>query len=333
MDRLEGSDQARLLAFAAGSDAPSALGRAAAREYVLAGLSGLIGGDCVFLRVCAAHENDEATATVAEIQASQHAQAELWGLLVGRGSHPMVNHWLRTEDHRAIRMSDIVNRGALHGSEIWNQFWRPFGIEQTLGTRIRTTTQSHVDLGFYRTGSDYKTRDVAVLDQARALVGPILQRGEVAALVAASVKNLGITAREAEILAWVSLGRTNGEIASGLFLSRGTVKKHLDRIYQKLSIRTRTQAAGLALAAGRSRSAEVPAPLLGEVVRVALGLTPREADVLALVATGRTNAEVATTLGSAPGTVKRHLENLYRKLEVGTRTEAASMALEAIGAH
>lgn len=52
-------------------------------------------------------------------------------------------------------------------------------------------------------------------------------------------------------------------------------------------------------------------------------LTPREWDVLALVATGRTNAKVGATLGITERTVRKHLTNAYAKLEVNSRTAAA----------
>jgi DNA-binding CsgD family transcriptional regulator len=55
------------------------------------------------------------------------------------------------------------------------------------------------------------------------------------------------------------------------------------------------------------------------------GLTPREGEVLALVAEGRTNAEVARVLWISPGTVRKHLENAYEKLGVHTRTGAVSV--------
>jgi DNA-binding CsgD family transcriptional regulator len=54
------------------------------------------------------------------------------------------------------------------------------------------------------------------------------------------------------------------------------------------------------------------------------GLTPRERDVIACVAGGRTNAEVGQLLGISPETVRKHLENAYETLGVHTRTGAVA---------
>ena len=54
------------------------------------------------------------------------------------------------------------------------------------------------------------------------------------------------------------------------------------------------------------------------------GLTIREAQVVALVATGRSNAEIARLLFLAPATVAKHLEHAYRKLRVTGRSEVAA---------
>jgi DNA-binding NarL/FixJ family response regulator len=51
-------------------------------------------------------------------------------------------------------------------------------------------------------------------------------------------------------------------------------------------------------------------------------LTRREIDVLTFLAAGKTNAEIAELLSIAPGTVKKHLDHIYEKLCVHTRTEA-----------
>jgi predicted ATPase/DNA-binding CsgD family transcriptional regulator len=58
------------------------------------------------------------------------------------------------------------------------------------------------------------------------------------------------------------------------------------------------------------------------------GLTPREVDVLGLVAEGLTNPQVAQKLFLSPRTVQRHLNSVYRKLGVSSRAAATRLALE-----
>ena len=53
-------------------------------------------------------------------------------------------------------------------------------------------------------------------------------------------------------------------------------------------------------------------------------LTIREAQIVALVATGRSNAEIAAILFMSPATVAKHLEHTYRKLRVTGRSEVAA---------
>jgi CheY-like chemotaxis protein/DNA-binding CsgD family transcriptional regulator len=59
--------------------------------------------------------------------------------------------------------------------------------------------------------------------------------------------SLGVTAREAEVLYWISEGKTNPEIAIIIDASLNTVKKHAINLFAKLGVETRTGAARLAL--------------------------------------------------------------------------------------
>lgn len=63
---------------------------------------------------------------------------------------------------------------------------------------------------------------------------------------AARLRSLGLTRREAEVLCLVAIGRTNGQIAEALVISQGTVRKHLERVYGKLGVHSRTEAAARA---------------------------------------------------------------------------------------
>jgi DNA-binding NarL/FixJ family response regulator len=57
-----------------------------------------------------------------------------------------------------------------------------------------------------------------------------------------------------------------------------------------------------------------------------LGLTPREAEVLALVAAGRSNRQIAQALFISPKTISVHVSSILAKLGVAGRVEAAAIA-------
>ncbi len=64
-----------------------------------------------------------------------------------------------------------------------------------------------------------------------------------------------------------------------------------------------------------------------DALGAAFKLTTREAEVLYWLAKGKTNRDIGDILGSSPATVKKHLERVYVKLGVETRTAAASVAM------
>ena len=76
---------------------------------------------------------------------------------------------------------------------------------------------------------------------------------------------------------------------------------------------------------GMSESTRVQAPQL-RARELPGGLTRRELEILKLVAEGHSNAALARMLWVTEQTVKFHLSNVYRKLEVTNRTEASRWA-------
>jgi DNA-binding CsgD family transcriptional regulator len=81
--------------------------------------------------------------------------------------------------------------------------------------------------------------------------------------------------------------------------------------------------------------ADLPVPVAAQGPRVAVQrkpvepLSPRELEVLHHLAAGGTNAEIARVLFVAPGTVKAHLNHIFRKLEAASRLQAVAHAREA----
>lgn len=75
----------------------------------------------------------------------------------------------------------------------------------------------------------------------------VLRESSDAARIEALGQALRLTAKEAEVLYWVVKGKTNRDIGDILGCSTATVKKHLEHIYAKLGVETRTAAAGVAV--------------------------------------------------------------------------------------
>jgi DNA-binding CsgD family transcriptional regulator len=121
-----------------------------------------------------------------------------------------------------------------------------------------------------------------------------------------------------------------GAIALAAFVLEWAEYKYLTRAFatEIYVVLIAVAFTALGLWAGRRLTAKAPA---GSFVRNAaaiasLGLTDRECEVLALLAEGITNKEIARRLDVSPNTVKTHASRLYEKLGAGRRTEAVRKA-------
>ncbi|MBK6744734.1 MAG: response regulator [Hydrogenophilales bacterium] len=76
----------------------------------------------------------------------------------------------------------------------------------------------------------------------------VLREENHAAAIEALIAGFRLTGREAEVLYWVSKGKTNKDIGDILGTSPRTVNKHLEHVFEKLGVETRTAAANLAMA-------------------------------------------------------------------------------------
>jgi DNA-binding NarL/FixJ family response regulator len=86
---------------------------------------------------------------------------------------------------------------------------------------------------------------------------------------------------------------------------------------------------GLGVWAGARLFRRAPSPFEPNPrVQQTLGISERELEVLELLASGRSNKEIASRLGVSPNTIKTHAAKLYGKLDVKRRTEAIRRARE-----
>ena len=132
------------------------------------------------------------------------------------------------------------------------------------------TDSEHVVKGFEAGGIDYVTKPInteevlarvashlrtaRILQTARAAsqAQPLTLNDEPA--YATLSARFQLTEREVEVLRWVACGKTNRDIGDILGLSPRTVNKHLEHVYVKLGVETRTAATSVALSAMAERT-------------------------------------------------------------------------------
>jgi ATP/maltotriose-dependent transcriptional regulator MalT len=123
---------------------------------------------------------------------------------------------------------------------------RSFNEESARKARL-LAVRHEVDLA--RAEAQRERMENARLTEALAEIGLRLRRSEVTTAAhdgaprPEDLRGLGLTPREAEVLYWVTQGKTNDDVGLILALSMSAVKKHLGRIYDKLGVDNRTAAA------------------------------------------------------------------------------------------
>jgi DNA-binding CsgD family transcriptional regulator len=152
--------------------------------------------------------------------------------------HALCEYFAHTGDLRPRRMSDVLPSREWRSRELYNLVFRPYQYE--LEVRIPSARPGYTrTFLFHAQKRDFAARDRLVLELLRPHLARIVDRNE---RRAAPAPDLPLTRREREILEWVERGKTNAEIAEILWLSPSTVRKHLENIYGKLGVRTRTAA-------------------------------------------------------------------------------------------
>jgi DNA-binding CsgD family transcriptional regulator len=146
---------------------------------------------------------------------------------------------VHAQNERVLRLSDHLTQRQRRSLEFDALVWRPLGIRDALrlwlpakGTRVRS-------IYLERGGRNYTARDVTLLSLLRPHL--IRMRKHVEFRSRANGRG-GLTPREAEVLGWIGHGKQNAEIARLLFISQHTVRKHIENIFEKLDVRTRTAA-------------------------------------------------------------------------------------------
>ena len=145
----------------------------------------------------------------------------------------------RTGDLRSVaRISDFYSARQWHATGMYRGYFRPAGLDHELMVCLPGAPGRTVRLLFFRgPGQDFSERDRALL----ALLRPHLLE----AYADAELRRRGIpalTARQWDLLRLVAAGYTNSQIARRSGLSEATVRKHLENIYTRLRVSSRTAA-------------------------------------------------------------------------------------------
>ncbi len=157
-----------------------------------------------------------------------------------------------------IILLDAVMPG-LDGFETCRRLKQAAGLSNTPVVFMTGLSETeHIVRGLEAGGVDYVTKPV-VIEEMLARIRVHLANARLLQLAtrAASApqhelkKDFRLTSREAEVLSWLSKGKTNRDIAQILGLSPRTIDKHLEQIYAKLGVENRTAAAAMAVQSGQ----------------------------------------------------------------------------------
>jgi DNA-binding CsgD family transcriptional regulator len=326
-------------------------------------LTSLVPSDLTTLSVC---DLERGTRTVFGRQGEALSQADRDAFDHHFRQHPLVRFHGAHPRGPTQRISDCLAAGAFRDSPIYADYYTRIGIRHVMALPLRIDAHNVISIVFNRSSSDFKNCERALLEGVRPALAALFRN--IAARKAARVTLGCITDLAAsgnwQMLCVTTAGRILDASAPGLRLIKaffpGEATASPSRLPAALiewlsrsrvwGLQRVVAAAGehfVVARAGNRLTAHFVAGidhtvgyllLKGERCAASpdelapLPLTQREREVLALVAAGKTNAEIALLLSISPRTVQKHLEHIFDKLGVETRTAAAMRALAAIDA-
>lgn len=250
-----------------------------------------------------------------------------------RHSHPLCSwresHWSWRSAHT---VSQFASTREFRRTAIWDEMYRYEGVNYWLDIGLAPEHGNTRVFLFTRERGDFGERERLLLD----LLEPHLERRaeqvrlatEAAAALADVEQETAHDARD------VVLASANGAIEFASAHSRELLRRHFGQHNGRLpddlaaaittedAIVTRTGDSRLTVRATRTGSLFVL--LLSEESARVDRLTPRQREILAQVGAGLTDFEISERLEISPATVRKHLEQIYERLDVHTRTAAAA---------
>ncbi|MEO7413844.1 MAG: helix-turn-helix transcriptional regulator [Opitutaceae bacterium] len=167
--------------------------------------------------------------------------------------HPLLNAEIGAKLCQPVTFSDCQGNDAWRKSPLYHEYFVPLGVRHQVATLILREGEKAVGIGLNRARRDFDAGERALL----ALLAPHLSfhyrlaltlnaangNGDIG--IGPSVEKLAgpsLTARERQVLHWIEEGKRNSEVATIMELSPRTVEKHLQNIFGKLGVETRTAA-------------------------------------------------------------------------------------------
>jgi DNA-binding CsgD family transcriptional regulator len=165
--------------------------------------------------------------------------------------NPLVREHGRNARAHTVRISDLVRDRDFRRSPLYDEYYREVGIDYVMALPVHVRGRELVSFVFNRQDRDFSDRDRARAEAIRPHLG-VLYRMVQALDGARSAWGVPsawpptpghpLTGREREVLHWLGSGKTDKDIGDILGISPRTVHKHLQRIYEKLGVETRTAA-------------------------------------------------------------------------------------------
>ena len=253
--------------------------------------------------------------------------------------HPICERWRKDGRFRALRLSDVITSRELRSKRFYAEHMLPWGVAHELKVRFDSPPWHAKTFMFNRKPKrDFTKRDRLVLELLTPHLTRLWQAARTRRLLASALDTLE-SAPESNARGIVLLG-AGGEVefasaAARRLLGEAFPPPTAGRLPALLVEWVASKSAKpfvCPTATGRIVVRQAGTTLVVEEERNGIDLTKREQEVLSWVARGKTNAEIAELLWLAPSTVRKHLENVYAKLGVSTRTAAVARFLGLIDA-
>jgi DNA-binding CsgD family transcriptional regulator len=147
--------------------------------------------------------------------------------------HPLVRFHGYAGGRVTQRISDALPLSEFRRSALYNDYYRRVRIDHAMALPIYVGEGLLVSFVLNRARRDFTDRERALLDVLRPHLARMYRR---------MTRGERLTARESEVLRWVAAGKSDGQIGAILGVSPRTVQKHLQNVYDKLGVESRTAA-------------------------------------------------------------------------------------------